>query len=195
VNFLAHLWLADRARLPLAGAILGDVLRGPLPPDLPAPLAQSVRLHRRIDAATDRHPRVREARHRFAPPARRHAGIVIDVLFDHVLAREWGAYSTEPLAEFARRAALAVAAEPQWFDRGGAPVPAPLRFAALLASYRREAGIERALRRTAARLRQPSRLLEAMAGWRAHVPALRRDLPAVLADLGTLGPEGGSTKV
>ena len=24
MNFLAHLWLADRARLPLAGAILGD---------------------------------------------------------------------------------------------------------------------------------------------------------------------------
>ena len=88
MNFLAHLWLTDRAGLPLAGAILGDILRGALPADMPEPLARSVMLHRHVDAHTDRHPRVVAAREHFAPGARRYAGILLDVLFDHVLAQD-----------------------------------------------------------------------------------------------------------
>lgn len=189
MNFLAHLWLAEQARLPLAGAILGDVLRGVLPPDLPAPLAASVRLHRRIDALTDRHPRVQAARGRFGPGPRRYAGIVIDVVFDHVLARDWAGYSDEPLAAFATRAAAAVAAEGGWFERGGQPAPRATAFAALLVSYGGEAGIERALRRTALRLRQPQGLIEAMADWRGHVSQLRGDLPVLLEHLRAAGNE------
>lgn len=183
MNFLAHLWLADEARLPLAGAILGDVLRGGLPPDMPEALARSVRLHRRIDALTDRHPRVQDARRRFAPGPRRYAGIVIDVLLDHWLARDWGTYSREPLGTFTGRAAQAVAAEAAWFERAGLPAPRPAAFAALLESYARESGIERALRRIAQRLRRPQGLIEAMAGWRGHLPPLRGDLPLILQDL------------
>jgi acyl carrier protein phosphodiesterase len=183
MNFLAHLWLADAARLPLAGAILGDTLHGALPADLPEPLARSVRLHRRIDAVTDRHPRVQAARRRFEPGTRRYAGIVIDVLFDHVLALEWPAYSGEPLPAFIARAAAAVAAEGRWFAHAGQPPPRSAPFAALLESYGAEAGIEHALRRTATRLRRPQGLIEAMAGWRGHLPQLRGDLPVVLADL------------
>ncbi len=41
MNFLAHLWLTDRAGLPLAGAILGDVLHGALPADMPPALARA----------------------------------------------------------------------------------------------------------------------------------------------------------
>lgn len=186
MNFLAHLWLSEQARLPLAGAILGDVVRGALPPEMPELLARSIRLHRRVDAATDRHPRVHAARSRFVPGPRRYAGILIDVLFDHVLAQDWPAYSAEALPGFAARAAAAVAAERRWFERAGATVPRPAPFAALLASYQGEPGIEGALRRTAQRLRRPQPMLDAIAGWQEHVPAMRRDLPILLGDLRTL---------
>ena len=187
MNFLAHLWLSEQARLPLAGGILGDMLRGALPPDMPAPLAESVRLHRRVDAATDRHPRVQAARARFGPSTRRYAGILLDVLYDHVLARDWLHYSDEPLAAFADRAAAEVAAEGRWFERGLHRAPQRDRFSALLISYRDESGIDEALRRTAARLRRPEGLLDAMAGWQAHLPGLRRDLPELLVSLKQLG--------
>jgi acyl carrier protein phosphodiesterase len=205
MNFLAHLWLADQARLPLAGAILGDCVHGALPADMPAPLAQSIQLHRRIDATTDRHPRVEEARRRFGPGARRYAGIILDVLFDHVLAQDWAAYASEPLPDFADRAAQAVAAEGEWFVRSQRAAPDRAPFAALLVSYGSASGIERALRRTAGRLRRPQGLLDALRGWHEHVPALRRDLPGLLSDLRPLaagaapvlvaGYAGGSTKV
>lgn len=196
MNFLAHLWLSERAGLPLAGAILGDTLRGALPPDMPAPLQRSVQLHRRIDAATDRHAVVQAARARFEAGPRRYAGIVIDVLYDHVLARQWPDYSGEPLDAFVLRAAGAVAAEAAWFEQAGQPAPRAAPFAALLSSYGEAAGIERALRRTARRLREPEGLLRAMAGWQARLPQLHEDLPVLLADLQRLGAAGpDSTKV
>jgi acyl carrier protein phosphodiesterase len=183
MNFLAHLWLTDRAGLPLAGAILGDVLRGSLPEDMPEPLARSVRLHRAVDARTDRHPRVVAARAGFAPGARRYAGIVLDLVFDHALALDWASYSAQPLADFTERAAAEVARGGAWFEQGGAPVPERGSFGALLRSYAEPEGIERAIRRVARRLRLPDGLLRAAAGWPERLPALRRDLPVLLADL------------
>ena len=186
MNFLAHLWLTDRARLPLAGAVLGDYFRGALPVDLPLGLAQSVRLHRRVDAVTDRHPVVVLARTRFAPGARRYSGILLDILCDHLLAIDWSRYSEEPLERFAQRAASDIAPQAVWFERAGGPVPAPAAFSALLLSYPSELGIERAIHRTARRLKKPQGLLDAMHGWREHLPGLRADLPALLGDLRVL---------
>ena len=51
MNFLAHLWLADRADANLAGAVLGDLVRGRALEDWPEQVAYSIRLHRAIDAA------------------------------------------------------------------------------------------------------------------------------------------------
>jgi acyl carrier protein phosphodiesterase len=202
MNFLAHLWLTDRARLPLAGAILGDVLRGALPAAMPPPLARSVQFHRAVDARTDRHPRVALVRADFPAGARRFAGIVMDLLFDHVLARDWPAFSAEPLAPFADRAGREVHDAAAWFEHAGDPAPDAARFSALLQSYASEAGIEHAIRRTAARLRLPDGLLRAAADWRGRVPRLRADLPVVLADLermwadpDTFPPGGPPTKV
>ena len=190
MNFLAHLWLTDRAGLPLAGAILGDVLRGPLPAAMPAPLARSVMLHRHVDANTDRHPRVVAAREQFGPGARRYAGIVLDLAFDHVLAQDWSRYSTQALPAFAQRAGRQVALDGAWFEQGGAPVPEPEPFAELLQSYATAAGLERAIRRVARRLRRPEGLLDAAVGWEQRLAGLREDLPQVLADLEKLGSNG-----
>lgn len=193
MNFLAHFWLTDRARLPLAGALLGDVLRGALPPQMPPALAASVALHRRVDATTDRHPRVVAARTTFAPGARRYAGIVLDLVFDHVLARDWTAYSTQPLDVFADRAAQAVHQAGAWFEHAGQRVPEVGPFSALLQSYATVRGLDRAIDRTARRLRVPAGLLDAAAGWPGRLPGLERDLPVLLADLTGLQPGTGQS--
>jgi acyl carrier protein phosphodiesterase len=183
VNFLAHLWLADQARVPLAGAILGDWFRGALPEDLPPDLALSVRLHRRVDVETDKHPLVAAARTRFPRSSRRYSGIVLDLLYDHALALDWARFSGETLDAFAARAAQAVGDGARWFERAGGPVPATAGFRDLLMSYAAEAGFENAARRTARRLRQPAGMLEALKGWKQHIPEARADLPVLMEDL------------
>ena len=187
MNFLAHLWITDRAGLPLAGAILGDVLRGPLPPAMPEPLARSVLLHRQVDAHTDRHPRVVAARAGFPQGARRYSGILLDLLYDHVLAQDWPAHAGQPLAQFADRAGREVARDSAWFEHAGGTAPEPQRFSALLQSYATAPGIELAIERTASRLSRPRGLLDAAAGWPERVAGLRADLPLLLADLQRLG--------
>jgi len=187
VNFLAHLWITDRAGLPLAGAILGDVLRGPLPPAMPGPLARSVLLHRQVDAHTDRHPRVVAARSGFPQGARRYAGILLDLLYDHVLAQDWVAHTGQPLFEFADHAGREVARDYAWFEHAGDSAPEPGRFSALLQSYATVPGMQRTIERTARRLSKPAGLLDAASGWTDRLEGLRADLPLLLADLQRLG--------
>ncbi len=185
MNFLLHLRLNEIAGLPPAGAIIGDVLRGRLDPALPAALARSIALHRRIDALSDRHPLLLACKVAFPASTRRHAGIVLDLLCDHVAAIDWSHYggAHEALSDFARRMADAVADERAWRISVARSPPAAGRFAALLCSYATEAGIDRALGRVAERLRQPQRLLDAGSGWRIQRSAVSDALPRVFADL------------
>lgn len=182
MNFLAHLWLTERAGLPLAGAVLGDVLRGRLDGRLPPQLERSIALHRRIDVVTDAHPLVVQARAAFGNGQRRYAGIVLDVLHDHAMALAWPGLP-ETLDAFALRAARAVADPGAWQLAVNRPAPDAQRFAALLRSYREETGIDESLARIATRLSKPRLLLDAAAGWRSRMPAVRAEHPLLMADL------------
>jgi acyl carrier protein phosphodiesterase len=182
VNFLAHLWLADRSRTSLAGSILGDVVRGRELSTFPDEIAHGIRLHRRVDALSDRHPDLQTLRAAFGG-CRRYAGIVLDLAGDHALWLDWPDDGGESRDDFCARAAAAVAAASPWFVRAGGRATTTMEFAALLRSYGSEAGIDRAVRRVARRLREPAPLLDAARDWRGHLPALRSVLPGVLGDL------------
>lgn len=105
VNYLAHAWLARYSDDAILGAILGDFVFGQsgLQDWPPAVRAEIVR-HRRIDLYTDAHPAVVVARGLFDDAGlRRYAGIVLDVHFDHCLARHWQRWNDAPLADFTAR--------------------------------------------------------------------------------------------
>jgi acyl carrier protein phosphodiesterase len=183
VNFLAHLWLADRTDTSLAGAVLGDLARGADLSAYPDALAHGIRVHRRVDAATDRHAGIAGLRNGFADGHRRYAGIVLDLAADHALALDWDRYHDRPLESFCADAAQQLAAESAWFvHAGGRPIEAA-SFTRLLLSYAEVDGIDRALHRTATRLREPNRLLRAGERWTEQIGALRALLPRLLEDL------------
>ena len=183
MNYLAHLHLADVAALPLSGAVLGDFVRGRLDDRFPLMLEKSIRLHRRIDVVTDAHPLVAAARVRFDDGARRYAGILLDLIYDHCLALDWPQSQKESLNRFTKRAAAAVSDNDAWRLAIAEPAPSAWRFRQLLLSYRFESGIERAISRVASRMKQPQHLIDAGRDWRAHVPQLRLELPLLMADL------------
>jgi len=100
MNFLAHAFLAGPDPADRLGGMLGDFVKGPLPAGLPAPVAAGVVLHRRIDSFADAHPAFRASRARVSPERRRYAGIMVDLFYDHFLARRWEEFSSQPLEEF-----------------------------------------------------------------------------------------------
>lgn len=199
MNFLAHLWLAERTGTSMAGAILGDIVRGRDLSAYPAAIAEGIQLHRRVDAATDRHPLIVHTRQGFAEGQRRYAGIVLDLVCDHLLARDWARHSEEPLPAFAQRAALAQTQAGDCYRLAGAATPDAPRFAALLRSYAHSEGLEKALARTQARLRRSEGFAAAAQNWTQHSAALQAQLPELLEALrlqmlaGLAGEHGAGT--
>jgi len=191
MNFLAHLWLADRTGTSLSGSVLGDVVRGADLSAYPDDVALGIRLHRRVDAATDRHPIMQTARSAFAQGERRYAGIVLDLAADHALANAWGDFHDRPLPDFAAHCGRSLADDGGWFERGGGQRPSAIGFAELLQSYGTDYGIERAIRRTSTRLRDPQGLIDAGRGWmeasQLLMPQLRELLDALVVVMNTRG--------
>lgn len=104
MNHLAHALLAgndDGLRL---GGMLGDFVRGPVDGlAFPPSVLRGIRLHRAIDVYTDAHPEVLAAKALLLPPYRRYAGILLDMWFDHCLARDFSSWSGQSLVEFSDR--------------------------------------------------------------------------------------------
>lgn len=83
--------------------MLGDFVRGGMDTsELPPAAQRGIQMHRFIDQYMDGLPEMAELRQRFNPPFRRYAGIIIDMAFDHQLARRWTEYSSISLPQFDR---------------------------------------------------------------------------------------------
>jgi acyl carrier protein phosphodiesterase len=103
MNHLAHALLgADNDDL-MFGSLIADFVRGGIDSTLPTGVRNGIVLHRAVDVFTDAHPHVAAARALFDPPHRRYAGILLDIWFDHLLARDWTIYGEDSLPAFSRR--------------------------------------------------------------------------------------------
>ncbi|MCG7598432.1 ACP phosphodiesterase [Halomonas sp. McH1-25] len=89
MNFLAHALLAKGGSDDfLFGNLIADGVKGS---DLGAwsdDVANGIRHHRRVDATVDIHPEVLAARARAPGGGRRFAGVALDMVWDHFLARD-----------------------------------------------------------------------------------------------------------
>lgn len=100
MNFLAHAYLAGDAPALMVGGVVGDWIKGPLPGTLPEDLARGVALHRAIDGHAETHPAFRRSRARVSPARRRYAGVLVDIFYDHLLARDWAGLHHAPLGAY-----------------------------------------------------------------------------------------------
>lgn len=183
MNYLAHLYLADCAGSSLIGNLMGDFVRGRLDGRFAARIEHGIRLHRRVDSFTDRHPAVRRSRHRLPAAWRRHAGIMVDVFYDHFLAREWEAYHPESLEAFAARVYAALDSQRDELDQGLQRAAPHLRANNVLVAYRHLAGVERALVSVSRRLSHPNPLGHAAQALADDDGGLRDDFHELLPDL------------
>ena len=104
MNYLAHALLAAPGEDEMFGSLIADFHpRGAIDPALPRGVRDGLALHRAVDVYTDAHPEVRAARALFEPPLRRYAGIVLDIWFDHLLARDFEAHSPVGLRTFSHQ--------------------------------------------------------------------------------------------
>lgn len=68
--------------------------------DYPEQIKKGIILHRYIDTFTDANETFRISKHRLHERYGHYSGVIVDILYDHFLAKNWTKYSEEPLEEF-----------------------------------------------------------------------------------------------
>jgi acyl carrier protein phosphodiesterase len=100
MNFLAHIYLSGDNDLMKIGNFMADGIRGNDYLKFPEEVKKGILLHRQIDTFTDLHPVYRQSKHRLHQKYGHYAGVIMDILYDHFLAKNWTKYSNEPLADY-----------------------------------------------------------------------------------------------
>ncbi|EJM86047.1 acyl carrier protein phosphodiesterase [Pseudomonas sp. GM60] len=174
MNYLAHLHLGGQRPGQLLGSLYGDFVKGRLQGQFAPEIEAAIQLHRSIDVFTDRHPMVDVALSRFSLTRRRYAGIMLDVFFDHCLARDWTLYADRPLALFTGDVYRVLSNEPQLPERLAKIAPHMVAND-WLGSYREFDVLEQVLRGISRRLTRPEELAAAMQELRVLYEPLSED--------------------
>ena len=82
---------------------MADGIRGKDYENFPQDIQKGIILHRAIDTFTDAHPTFRISKHRLHEKYGHYSGVIIDVFYDHFLAKNWSNYSDEKLSDFVNR--------------------------------------------------------------------------------------------
>jgi len=183
LNYLAHLYLSEGDPDSLIGSLMGDFVKGRIDPALSPAMRWGIQLHRRIDSFTDAHAVFRRSKRRIRPEFRRYGGILVDLYYDHFLARQWSRYSTVPLEDFAQKVYSLMQERQHGFPATMQRSVSYMIANELLQSYEDLKGIERALQGIEGRLKRPSRLREAVLDLEDNHRALADDFAIFFPDL------------
>ena len=100
MNYLAHIFLSGTDEDNLIGNFIGDYVKGKQYKEFPEKIRKGIMMHRYIDSYTDSHAIVLQSKRYFVQGYHKYAGIIIDILYDHFLTRNWELYCPTPLEEF-----------------------------------------------------------------------------------------------
>ena len=102
MNFLAHIYLSGENTELMLGNFLGDFVKGNKYKLFNPEIQKGILLHRHIDTFTDANVIVRKSKRRLHERYRHYDGIIIDIFYDHFLAKNWHHYSAIPLDIYAQ---------------------------------------------------------------------------------------------
>ena len=101
MNFLAHIYLSGNNKWIKIGNFMADSVRGKHYQTFPAAIQNGILLHRFIDSFTDTHPIYRQSKHRLHAKYGHYSGVIMDIFYDHFLAKNWPKFHATPLEIYA----------------------------------------------------------------------------------------------
>lgn len=182
MNFLAHALLAGESPALVVGGVVGDWIKGPLPAGLPEDLARGVALHRAIDSFAETHPAFCASRARMSPARRRYAGVLVDIFYDHLLARDWARYRGDGLGSYCALVYRQIADRRHHLPASAHHALELMAREDWLQSYSGLEGIADVLARMSRRARQPNPLAGGEADFVAAAEGFERDFRDWLPD-------------
>jgi acyl carrier protein phosphodiesterase len=100
MNFLAHIYLSGNNDLVKLGNFSADGIHGKKYLKFPSDMQKGILLHRSIDFFTDSHPIFKKSTKRLHANYGHYSGVIVDMFYDHFLAKYWNNYSSIPLPEY-----------------------------------------------------------------------------------------------
>lgn len=100
MNFLGHLYFSGNNEKLMTANLLGDFVKGKDLSHLSSLSQKGIALHRKIDHYIDHHPEVIALMHEMYKDLPKIAGIAVDLIFDHLLAKNWNQFSDIPLNDY-----------------------------------------------------------------------------------------------
>jgi acyl carrier protein phosphodiesterase len=187
MNYLAHLYLAEDSPHAVIGNLLGDFVKGSIAAAYSEEVRKGIELHRKVDRFTDSHAVVRASIKLISPARRRFAGVIVDLFYDHLLAKNWPMYSATPLADFSQNIYQVLKENHELLPERLQNMLPYIIGEDWLTSYRETQAIDRALNRIANRLRKrfgrDNSLLNAVEELDANYQQLESDFHAFFPDL------------
>lgn len=100
MNYLAHIYLSGTNKEVLIGNFIADAIKGKGWQNYPPEVQKGIKLHRAIDDFTDTHEIVRRSKDKLRGRYGHYSGVIVDIFYDHFLAKGWEEFHSEPLGEF-----------------------------------------------------------------------------------------------
>ena len=186
MNFLAHIYLSGDDPNIMVGNFIGDFVKGRnLTEQFGTAVAKGIELHRAIDEFTDSHPVVRLSKLRLRAGYGHYAPVIVDVFYDHFLAKNWNDYNDLLLPDFAEKTYQTIenfnTILPEDVKR---MLPYMIR-GNWLVNYSRIEGIQRALTGMSRRTKFNSKMDESVNDLRAHYDDFKKEFETFFPELTT----------
>ena len=101
MNYLAHSFLSFQNTDLIIGNFIADSIQGNRFDGLTEGIIKGIKLHRKIDVFTDSHPIFLTSKHRFSKDFDKYSGVLMDIFYDHYLAKNFDLYSQITLQKHA----------------------------------------------------------------------------------------------
>ncbi len=101
---MAHLYLSGDDEDLILGNFIADMVKGRQIERFSPAIVKGIKMHRRIDHYTDDHPVVAQSKNRLRSKYRHYSAVVVDLYYDHFLAKHWDDYSKTSIDSFLNNA-------------------------------------------------------------------------------------------
>ncbi len=158
MNFLAHLYLSDTNNEWMVGNFIADAVKGIAIENYSEGIKDGIRMHRAIDSFTDQHPLVKESVQLIRFQQGKFSAVVMDILFDYYLAKDWNIYHKDSLESFSNKSYSVLEENKHFF-----PEPMPFVFDMMmkdnwLYNYQFKSGIAHSLKGMQNRVNYPNEM-------------------------------------
>jgi acyl carrier protein phosphodiesterase len=184
MNFLAHVYLSGDNPKIMLGNFIGDFVKGKQAlSSFEKEVTLGIGLHRHIDAFTDTHEIVHESKKRLRLKYRHYANVIVDIFYDHFLAKQWNDYHDQPLKDYSQSIYKTIESF-QSILPGGVKYMLPYMISGnWLLNYSKVEGIGRALSGMSQRTTYESKMEQAVEDLRQHYDLFKDEFDRFFPEL------------